>query len=266
LATEIVTILNSNAIFAELFVAQLYSYVPQPTVAANNFKQVLITKNSKRPKQDVRVYISNGGAESKMGFNVKAPVVQLPLYMARHTIANRFNFPDSTSQLVQLSHHITSITINNPTRITCPNHGLSNGNTVYIGGSNSSPTVDGSHVITFVDADTFTIPVNVNVTAGDTGEALSVTENAVVTSWGYNISQVLTDWQLLQGRSGIFNFQNITVDGSNRITKIIEYPAGAKIGDFARKIQYVYSGANTSPSQITEIPYTLLAADLVTPP
>jgi|688.fasta_scaffold08330_21 hypothetical protein len=74
------------------------------------------------------------------------------------------------------------------------------------------------------------------------------------------------DWELVGGRaSGLFSFQKLTVDGSDRITEIIEYPAGAKAGDLGRKIQYQYSGANKNPNQITEIPYTLQSADLVTP-
>jgi len=84
-------------------------------------------------------------------------------------------------------------------------------------------------------------------------------------SLGFDHSTVQADWQLIKGKSGIFNFQKITVDGSNRITQIIEYSAGSVAGDLARKINYTYSGANTNPSQITEIPYTLASGDLVTP-
>lgn len=84
-------------------------------------------------------------------------------------------------------------------------------------------------------------------------------------SLGFDHSTVQADWQLIKGKSGIFNFQKITVDGSNRITQIIEYSAGSVAGDLARKVNYTYSGANTNPSQITEIPYTLASGDLVTP-
>lgn len=84
-------------------------------------------------------------------------------------------------------------------------------------------------------------------------------------SLGYSHSTVLADWQLFAGKSGIFNFQKIAVDGSDRITQIIEYPAGAKIGDFSRKINYSYTGANRNPDKITEIPYVLESADLVSP-
>lgn len=82
---------------------------------------------------------------------------------------------------------------------------------------------------------------------------------------GFDSGTVQADWQLLEGRSGIFNFKKNTVDGSNRITQTIEYAAGSVVGDLARKTNYTYSGANTSPSQITEIPYTLESGDLITP-
>lgn len=84
-------------------------------------------------------------------------------------------------------------------------------------------------------------------------------------SLGFSSASVQDDWQLLRGKSGIFNFQKLTVDGSDRITQIIEYPAGARAGDFARKIKYTYTAANKNPDQITEIPYVLQTGDLVTP-
>jgi hypothetical protein len=91
-------------------------------------------------------------------------------------------------------------------------------------------------------------------------------DQAVIQNAGLDPSAMQADWQLIRGRSsGLFTFQKLTVDGSDRITQIIEYPAGAVPGDFARKIQYVYSGSNTNPSQVTEIPHVLQSGDLVTP-
>ncbi len=43
------------------------------------------------------------------------------------------------------------------------------GSTVAITGSNSNPTIDGTHVATNVNATTFSIPVNVNVAPGTAG-------------------------------------------------------------------------------------------------
>lgn len=85
-------------------------------------------------------------------------------------------------------------------------------------------------------------------------------------SLGFDPTAVQDDYELLKGRSGIFNFQKVTVDVSDRITQIIEYPTGAQVGDFARKVIYTYTGANTNPSEIMELPHVLVAADLITPP
>jgi len=198
-AQEVVTKLNANSIFAELFVAQL---TPNPLLTNNvGFDppmSVLITANRNRPKKNVRVWINNDGAEAALRFNKKAGVAELPLYFERHTIAERFNFPDSVGMLVLLD-----------------------------------------------EAD----PI----------------DQTIIEEAGFDPGAMLEDWQLLRGRSGLFNFQKLTIDGSDRITEIIEYPAGAQVGDFARRIRYTYSGANKNPDQITEEPYTLASGDLVTP-
>lgn len=73
------------------------------------------------------------------------------------------------------------------------------------------------------------------------------------------------DYELLEGRSGLFLFRKNTLDGSNRITQVIEYQAGSVVGDFAKKINYKYTGSNTSPSEMTEIPYVLTSGDLIQP-
>jgi hypothetical protein len=93
----------------------------------------------------------------------------------------------------------------------------------------------------------------------------SETDQAVIENAGFSDGP-MEDYELLRGRSGLFTFQNITVDGSDRITQIIEYPAGAVAGDFGRKIQYEYTGENKNPSQVTEVPYVLEDGDMVSPP
>jgi hypothetical protein len=85
-------------------------------------------------------------------------------------------------------------------------------------------------------------------------------------SLNYDSTSVKEDYELLEGRaSGLFTFQKLTVDNNDRVTQIIEYPAGAKVGDLARKINYTFSGSKTNPDKVTEIPYLLQSSDLVTP-
>jgi len=91
-------------------------------------------------------------------------------------------------------------------------------------------------------------------------------DQAIINDAGFNYLDMQADWQLLRGRSGLFIFKKITVDGSDRITRIIQYHAGALVGDLAKRIDNAYTGANTNPSEVTEIPHILVLADLITPP
>lgn len=257
-ATEIVTTLNANAGFSSRFEA-----FAEPTARGSSV--LYVTIRSKNPKVAQKTYISNSSAETKLRFNRYAGVAEAPAYFHRHTIANRHSFSDSLGMLIPLSHIITGNTVASPTVITSPAHGLTTGDTILIANSNSSPTIDGSRVVTVIDADTFSVGVAVT-TAGTRGEWMAADEQTMINAAGFVAADVKTDWELFRGRSGIFNFKKQTVDGSNRITQIIEYPAGALAGDFAKITLYTYSGANTSPSTITEIPYTLLSGDIVTPP
>lgn len=78
-----------------------------------------------------------------------------------------------------LSGGVTTNSMANPTVITSVNHGLVTGRTILITGSNSTPTIDGSRVVTVIDEDTFSVPVNVTV-AGTSG-IWSTTDSSLLT-------------------------------------------------------------------------------------
>lgn len=63
---------------------------------------------------------------------------------------------------------ITSSTIANPTVVTSAAHGLTSGQNITIYGSNTTPTINGERIVTVINANTFSIPVNVTV-AGSAG-------------------------------------------------------------------------------------------------
>jgi hypothetical protein len=69
---------------------------------------------------------------------------------------------------------ITNATVANPTVVTAPRHGLTSGDTISISGSSTTPTIDGSRVVTVTDADTFTVPVN--VTSGGGAQTATYTQ------------------------------------------------------------------------------------------
>ena len=121
-------------------------------------------------------------------------------------------------------------------------------------GGDMDISLDNNNSIVLLDAE-------LNVDANVINNAVDVKENLL----NYNSNNIKQDYELLEGRSGLFTFQKITVDGSDRITQVIEYPAGAKVGDIARKINYSFSGSNKNPNKVTQIPYVLTSLDLVTP-
>lgn len=93
----------------------------------------------------------------------------------------------------------------------------------------------------------------------DMGNAVdaAIVDNAVDAygrSLNFDSGTVRADWELLEGRSGLFEFV-IAVDSTTTLT----YPAGAKAGDLAKKT--ISDGTNT-----WNIPYTLDGTDLVSPP
>jgi hypothetical protein len=97
-------------------------------------------------------------------------------------------------------------------------------------------------------------------------ETDAIIDVPIIEDAGFVASDMLEDWELLTGRStNVFTFKKQTVDGTSRVTEIIEYGAGAKVGDLAIKTTMTYTAAQTSPDKICKIPYVLQSGDLVTP-
>jgi hypothetical protein len=63
---------------------------------------------------------------------------------------------------------ITAISVDNPTEITSTSHGLVNNEEIIIFNSDSTPSINGTYKVTVIDANTFSIPVNVTI-VGTTG-------------------------------------------------------------------------------------------------
>lgn len=251
-ASEIVAALNANTTFQALFTASLQTYSGSPI----NYVAI----KSTRAREKFKVYVSNTSAEVALRFNKRAGVAEFPTYFARHTIANKSLYPDGCGMLQQMD-----LTTTRDQQIV-KDASFSK----IVGVTNGSATATLANTAGFVVGDSVVV-FNGTTTLATTISA--VTTNTSLTlgaTWGgstgtADIVVVHADYQLLRGRSGIFNFQKITVDGSDRITQIIEYPAGALVGDLSRKIKYTYTGGNTHPTTITEEPYTLASTDLVVP-
>lgn len=260
---EIVAALTANATFNDFFQARF-------TTFKDGTSRVSIRQ--RRAITEFRFYVVNGQAEEALLFNYKAAVGEMPIYFARHAIENRFNYSDSQSCLVLLSREITGNTVANPTVVTSKNHGLKTGDIITVVNSDSTPSLNGDREVTVVDADTFSVTVNVSV-AGTEGSWAKKSDAAVIANavdfrgvaLNYSLANVQADYQLLRGRSGIFQFVKQVVNANNQVLSKIEYPAGALAGDLGRKTTYTYTGTQTMPDTQAAIPYVIKATDLITP-
>lgn len=92
-----------------------------------------------------------------------------------YVIANNFAVGDSFDPPITPNPTDTiTNTVANPTVITASSHGLVSGDDVIIGFSNSSPSINGVQLVTFISTNTFSVPVNVT-TAGSTGSIIKST-------------------------------------------------------------------------------------------
>lgn len=259
-AVEVRDILNATPAFSDWFTAGIDNAKRGGGERAGGPFRVFV----RLKKPGFRLYVSNTGAELKLKFNKFAGIADIPSYFEKDTISNRFATPESNGRLIRISHQISGNTVANPTVVTSVGHGLTTGDVVYIAGSNSSPTLNGSRTVTVTGADAFTIPVNVT-TAGTTGEWMSASEYQMLVDAGYDYTTLMADWQHLRGRTSSFMFTKNVVDGSNRITSQIVWQAGAKVGQLAKRIVNTYTSSNTTPTTTMELPYILTANDLLTP-
>jgi hypothetical protein len=121
-------------------------------------------------------------------------------------VVDDFNFiiPLSiTTPEIQTVLNISNISVANPTIVTSSTpHGLTSGETIAIYGSNSTPSVDGSYVVTVIDPTHFSIPVNVTV-GGTLGSF--VPQNGTFTSPN----------QFLIGSSNTITAQNLSTSINN---------------------------------------------------
>jgi hypothetical protein len=197
-AWEVTTALNNNPVFAALWTAVTVPTASSPSHPDTTTPPMTVSIRAKRPQGQIKAYIANTGAETKMKFNLKAPIRELPSYFSRHAVANVLTYSDSVGLLVALD---------------------------------TNASYDAS----------------------------------LISAQNQDPNTVQPDWQLLKGRAGYFNFRKQTLDGSSRLSTILDYPAGAVVGDLAKLTQYVYSGGDTIPSKIMEIPHVLTSDDLITP-
>jgi len=120
--------------------------------------------------------------------------------------------------------------------------------------------------VSFIDRQNALMPLTPGTFIVD-ANVITNAKDAYGKSRNLDYTTVRADWQLLDGKSDAFMFQKICLDAFGNISQIIEYQAGSKAGDLAKKTCYYRNGgaSGANPFKITEVPYMLTSSDLVTP-
>lgn len=103
---------------------------------------------------------------------------------------------------------ISGNTAANPSVITTATpHGLSSGMTVVISGSNSTPSINGSRVVTVISATTFSVAVNVTVA----GTAGSIATSNISISIGEPVKAVYTASLKVDASNTAYDFNQVNI-------------------------------------------------------
>lgn len=109
--------------------------------------------------------------ESTVGDNLRTKLVDL----AQKLDTDGLTFTDYAQSIANLNGVITNISTGSNVIITCANHGLITGRKILISGTNSTPDIDGEHIVTVINANTFSIsPGFVVTTSGNNGGFLTI--------------------------------------------------------------------------------------------
>lgn len=66
---------------------------------------------------------------------------------------------------------VTAVSVANPSVLTATAHGLASGETVVLAGFSTTPTINGARVVTVINANSFSVPVNVSAVSDGVGTA-----------------------------------------------------------------------------------------------
>lgn len=150
----------------------LLSSVDSPAQALDETSRSLLNVVNLNPTEQVYLYYLSGLADVPGKFLVEGRGLANPQFVM---LANNSDVGQSFDPPITPSPDATlSNTLANPSVVSLTAHGLVSGDTAVIAFSNSTPTINGYRLVTFLSANTFSVPVNVT-TAGTTGVLTNLT-------------------------------------------------------------------------------------------
>lgn len=146
--------------------------------AVENTAKSIVSVINKNTYEIVYAFYLSGATTVPGKFLLEAKSLSTNVY---YMMANDAATGASFSPDISPIHFTLSASAADPTVITASQHGLLNGDKIVIAGSNSVPSIDGLWSITVIDADSFSIPIEVvtpaTVGAWSPSNEVEVSEN-----------------------------------------------------------------------------------------
>jgi len=131
-----------------------------------------------------------------------------------------------------------------------------------------SPGTFTSNILDFEGSDYILVALDPDAAGGASVVDTAIIDDAVNVkgiNLGLDSSTIQDDFELLRGRSGLFEFSKFSDAAASSSTTEIVFQAGARVGDLAKRIVTELDGSSNILRRF-ELPHTLVTADLITPP
>jgi hypothetical protein len=131
------------------------------------------------------------------------------------------------NQITPVSGVIANITAGSNTTLTCTNHGLKNGDLVFISGTNTTPSIQGFHEISIIDSNNYSIGVtttSVGSISGNYELAIKVKKlrlNSLPTEF---LTNEVFDFVQSTSPNKIIHY-DILLNSINQLSKELSFPA-----------------------------------------
>lgn len=151
----------------------LLSTVVSPAQAVDQTARSIVHVINSNPNESVYAYYLSGSNQVPGQILLESRTLNNnPFYI----VGNNANTGASFNPDISPTVFISSISVANPTVVTTSTpHGLINQNKVVITNSNSIPSIDGLHQITYISTTQFSLPINVTV-AGTRGALINAAQ------------------------------------------------------------------------------------------
>lgn len=150
----------------------LLSTDTSPAIAVDETARSMVRVINQNDSESISAFYLSGASDVPGRMFLEARELNTERF---YLLGNNSNTGLSFNPVLSPSKTITTNTLANPTVVNSTGHGLVDGDSVVIVKSNSTPSIDGLYAITYINANSFTIPVNVTV-SGTSGSLIDAAD------------------------------------------------------------------------------------------